>query len=69
MGNVQQECLKRGETYDPARLAAEKEALERVAREEAEEDKKRKKEKFVPKAGNYQQKYEHLIGETIFSIY
>ena len=58
-----QECLKRGETFDPAVAARVKEEAEKRAAEEAAEDKRRKREKFVPARGNYQQKYEHLIGK------
>ena len=59
-----QECLKRGEEWDPVEFARLKEEARQKELEEEELSRKRKKEKFVPKA-NYQEKYEHLIGECI----
>ena len=55
--------LRAGKEWDPEAFAAEKVArLAREAEEAADAASRKRKDKFVPKQGNYSSKYEHLIG-------
>merc|ERR1719273_656931 len=58
------DAFRQGIEWDPVQNAREKYETARRLQQEQDEDKKRRKieKNFVPKQVNYQQKYEHLIG-------